>query len=214
MFSNVFRLLAAATTLAGSWTVVHADPLVPSDSASSAPNAGMYASVQAPQSARLYRLIDRREIDTMPDLVDSLLNTISGMSDYAKPSTTPLVTKVSRGEIERTICSGPCPVKAWHMPGEGIFMDDRLTPEIDLVHRSILLHELVHYLQEINGAGASMDECDRWLYREREAYRLQNQYLGLVGNSTSYHLMVANESWIASNRNTCEIWRRGVHTAQ
>ena len=93
-------------------------------------------------------------------------------------------------------------------------MDDRLSPETDLVHRSILLHELVHYLQEINGAGASMDECDRWLYREREAYRLQNQYLGLIGNSTSYHLMVANESWIASNRNTCEIWRRRVHAAQ
>ena len=37
---------------------------------------------------------------------------------------------------------------------------------------------------------------------------------GLIGNSTSYHLMVANESWIASNRNTCEIWRRGVHAAQ
>lgn len=214
MFSNAFRLLAAAAAFGGSWAIAYADPLMPSDSASFAPNAGMYASVQAPQSARLYRLIDRREIDTMPDLVDSLLKTISGMSGYAKPSAAPLVTKVSRGEIERTICSGPCPVKAWHMPGEGIFMDDRLTPETDLVHRSILLHELVHYLQEINGAGASMDECDRWLYREREAYRLQNQYLGLVGNSTSYHLMVANESWIASNRSTCEIWRRGVHTAQ
>jgi len=187
---------------------------LPSNGASAAPNAGMYASVQAPPSARLYRLIDRGEIDSMPQLVDSLLNTINAMSDYAKPSSTPPVTKVSRAEIERTICNGPCPVKAWHMPGEGIFMDDRLSPETDLVHRSILLHELVHYLQEINGEGASMDECDRWLYREREAYRLQNQYLGLIGNSTSYHLMVANESWIASNRSTCEIWRRGVHTAQ
>jgi len=214
MFSNVFRVLAAAVGLAGSWAVANADPPVPSDGASTAPNAGMYASVQAPQSARLYRLIDRSEIDSMPELVDNLLNTITRMSDYPKPSTTPRVTKVSRAEIERTICNGPCPVKAWHMPGEGIFMDDRLSPETDLVHRSILLHELVHYLQEIHGEAASLDECDRWLHREREAYRLQNQYLGLIGNSTSYHLMVANESWIASNRNTCEIWRRGIHTAQ
>jgi len=214
MFSNVFRVLAVAAGLAGSSVTANADPPLPSEGAPAAPNAGMYASVQAPQSARLYRLIDRSEIDSMPQLVDSLLSSITRMSDYPKPDTTPPVTKVSRAEIERTICSGPCPVKAWHMPGEGIFMDDRLSPETDLVHRSILLHELVHYLQEINGAGASMDECDRWLYREREAYRLQNQYLGLIGNSTSYHLMVANESWIASNRNTCEIWRRGVHAAQ
>ena len=214
MFSNVFRLLASVAGLAGAWALADAAPPLPSEGASAAPNAGMYASVQAPESARLYRLIDRSEIDSTPQLVDSLLNSITRMSDYPKPSTTPPITKVSRAEIERTICSGPCPVKAWHMPGEGIFMDERLTPETDLVHRSILLHELVHYLQEINGDGASMDECDRWLHREREAYRLQNQYLGLIGNSTSYHLMVANESWIASNRNTCEIWRRGVHTAQ
>jgi hypothetical protein len=214
MFSNVFRVLVVAAGLAGSWVTANADPPLPSEGASAAPNAGMYAAVHVPESARLYRLIDRSEIDSMPQLVDSLLSSITRMSDYPKPGTTPPVTKVSRAEIERTICSGPCPVKAWHMPGEGIFMDDRLSPETDLVHRSILLHELVHYLQEINGAGASMDECDRWLYREREAYRLQNQYLGLIGNSTSYHLMVANESWIASNRNTCEIWRRRVHAAQ
>src|SRR5262245_27892960 len=214
MFSNIFRFLVAATGLAGLCALASAAPPAPSDGALSAPNAGMYASVQVPQSARLYRLIDRSEIDSMPELVDSLLNAISKMSDYAKPATSPRVTKVSRAEIERTICSGPCPVKAWHMPGDGIFMDDRLTPETDLVHRSILLHELVHYLQDISGEGASMDECERWLHREREAYRLQNQYLGLIGNSTSYHLMVANESWIAANRSTCEIWRRGIHTAQ
>jgi len=214
MFSSFVRYLVAVTGLIGACALANAAPSTPSDGASSAPNAGMYASVQSPNSVRLYRLIDRSEIESMPELVDSLLNTISRMSGYAKPSAAPRVTKVSRAEIERTICSGPCPVKAWHMPGDGIFMDDRLTPETDLVHRSILLHELVHYLQEINGTGAAMDECDRWLDREREAYRLQNQYLGLIGNSPSYHLMVANESWIASNRSTCEIWRRGVHTAQ
>src|SRR5262249_19542141 len=213
-FSSFVRYLVAVTGLIGACALANAAPPTPTDGASSAPNAGMYASVQSPNSVRLYRLIDRSEIESMPELVDSLLNTINRMSGYAKPGTAPRVTKVSRAEIERTICSGPCPVKAWHMPGEGIFMDDRLTPETDLVHRSILLHELVHYLQEINGTGASMDECDRWLYREREAYRLQQQYLRLIGNSTTDHVMVANESWIAANRSTCEIWRRGVHTAQ
>jgi hypothetical protein len=59
-----------------------------------------------------------------------------------------------------------------------------------------------------------MDECNRWLQREREAYWLQNQYLALVGNASSYHLMVANESWITSSRNMCVTWRRAVNTAQ
>jgi hypothetical protein len=215
MFSNGLPRLAAAIGLVVASALVGAEPNTPGDGAVGAPKAGMYTtSVASSDSSRLYRLMDRNQIDSMPELVDSLLDTIARMSNYRKPNATPRVSKVSRAEIERTICSGPCPVKAWHLPEAGIFIDDSLTPETNLVHRSILLHELVHFLQEVNGEYASMDECGRWLEREREAYWLQNQYLALIGNSSSYHMMVANQSWIASNRTTCEVWRRAVNTAQ
>ncbi|HTS52355.1 MAG TPA: hypothetical protein VMH26_03695 [Burkholderiales bacterium] len=171
-------------------------------------------AVESSASSRMYRLIDRSQIDSMPELVDSLLDTITKLSNYRKPNTTPRVTKVSRSEIERTLCGRPCPVKAWHVPGEGIFIDDSLAPETDLIHRSILLHELVHFLQDINAEGAALGECDRWLHREREAYTLQNQYLALVGNSRSYNTMLANQSWISSSHSTCDGWRRGVNAAQ
>ena len=215
MFSKELRVLAAAIGLVAATAPANAAPDAPGDGALEAPKAGMYASsVASSDSSRLYRLMDRNQIDSMSELVESLLDTITRMSDYPKPNIAPRVSKVSRAEIERTICSGPCPVKAWHLPETGIFMDDSLAPETNLVHRSILLHELVHFLQEVNGAGAGMDECSRWLHREREAYWLQNQYLSLIGNSSSYHMMVANQSWIASNRTTCEGWRRAVNTAQ
>ncbi len=215
MFSNGLRVFAAAIALIAIPAPVNADPSTLGGGAAEAPKAGMYyASVESSDSSRLYRMIDRSQIDSMPELVDSLLDTIARLSNYRKPAIAPRVSKVSRAEIERTICSGPCPVKGWHLPEGGIFLDDSLTPETNLVHRSILLHELVHFLQEINGEGASMDECNRWLHREREAYWLQNQYLALVGNASSYHVIVANESWIASSRNTCVTWRRAVNTAQ
>lgn len=214
MFSKGLRVLAAVVGMVGVAAWANAEPDTPGDSAVRAPKAGMYASVGSSDSARMYRLIDRREINSMPELVDSLLDTIAKMSAYRKPDVTPHVSKVSRAEIERTICSGPCAVKAWHLPETGIFIDASLSPETNLVHRSILLHELVHFLQEVNGDGAGMDECSRWLQREQEAYWLQNQYLSLVGTGSSYHLMVANQSWIVSNRSTCEGWRRVVNTAQ
>jgi hypothetical protein len=215
MFSNGLRVFTAVVALAGSSELVNAGSEMPRDGAAGAPEAGMYsASMRSSDASRIERLINRSEIDSMPELVDSLLDTIVKLSDYKKPSATPRVSKVSRAEIERTVCNGPCPVKAWHVPGEGIFLDDSLMPETNLVHRSILFHELVHYLQEANGADASMDECERWLHREREAYGLQNQYLGLIGNGSSYLMMVANQSWIASNRTTCDAWRRGVNAAQ
>jgi hypothetical protein len=215
MFSKGLRVVAAALGLVSLTALVNAAPDTPGDGALGAPKAGMYAtSVASSDSSRLYRLMDRNQIDSMPEMVSSLLDTITRMSDYQKPNVAPRVSKVSRAEIERTICSGPCPVKAWHLPETGIFIDDSLTPETNLVHRSILLHELVHFLQELNGEGAGMDECSRWLHREREAYWLQNQYLSLIGNGSSYHMMVANQSWIASNRTTCEGWRRAINTAQ
>jgi hypothetical protein len=215
MFSNGLRVVAAAVGLAGTSALVNADPHAPGEGAVEAPKAGMYhTAVESSESSRMYRLIDRSEIDSMSDLVDSLLNTISKLSNYKKPDSTPRISRVSRAEIERAICGRPCPVKAWHIPGEGIFLDDSLTPETDLTHRSILFHELVHFLQDLNAEGAWLPECDRWLYREKEAYQLQNQYLALIGNSTSYHMMVANEAWITASGSTCETWRRGVNAAQ
>ena len=215
MFSNGLCVFTAAVGLIGASAFVNAEPGMPGDGALGAPKSGAYAtSVNSSDSARTYRLIDRRDIESMPELVDSLLDTIARMSNYRKPDITPRVSKVSRAEIERTICGGPCPVKAYHLPQAGIFLDDSLTPETNLVHRSILFHELVHFLQDVNGEYASLDECGRWLEREREAYWLQNQYLALIGDGNSYHMMVANQSWIASNRTTCEVWRRAVNTAQ
>jgi hypothetical protein len=215
MFSNGLRVFAVGIGLIGASVLVNAQTIAPGDGALGAPKAGMYStSVASSESSRMARLMVRSQIDSMPELVDSLLDTIARMSNYRKPDFTPRVSKVSRAEIERTVCNGPCPVKAWHLPEAGIFIDDSLTPETDLVHRSILLHELVHFLQDVNGEGAGLDECGRWLQREREAYWLQNQYLALIGNSSSYHMMVANQSWIAANRMTCEVWRRAVNTAQ
>src|SRR4030095_6258406 len=211
MFSNGLRVFAAGIGLVGACALVNAEPGMPGNGAPTAPKAGAYTtSVDSSDSARLYRMIDRREIESMPELVDSLLDTIARMSNYRKPDVAPRVSRVSRAEIERTICRGPCPVKAYHLPETGIFLDDKLNPETDLVHRSILLHELVHFLQEVNGEYASMDECGRWLEREREAYWLQNQYLSLIGDNSSYRMMFANQSWIAANRTTCEVWRRAV----
>jgi hypothetical protein len=213
MFSRGLRCFAAAVGCIGSAALVHAGPDGPGNGAAPHKYLAQYVtSAEHSELARAHRLIDRNEIDSMPELVDSLLDTIVRLSSYAKPADRPAVHKVSRAEIESTICRGPCAVKAWHMPGEGIFLDDSLTPESDLVDRSILLHELVHFLQELNGEGTPADECARWLHREREAYELQNQYLALVGTG-SYHMMVANQSWIVSTRNTCET-RPGVNTAR
>jgi len=201
MFSHRLWVFAAGVGLL--WAPALAD------AQSAAAKSGMYA-MGAGHSSELF--IEKHDIASMPELVDSLLGAINRLSGYEKPSTTPRVSRVSRAEIERTICRGPCTVKGWYLPEEGIFLDESLSPETNLVHRSILFHELVHHVQEVNGEGESMDLCSRWLHREQQAYELQNRYLALIGDSSSYLLMVSNHTWVASNRNVCRAWERTAGT--
>ena len=66
--------------------------------------------------------------------------------------------------------------------GEGIILDESLHPETNMFDRSILLHELVHYIQDMSGYYGNADACNRWFHRELNAYEIQNRYLGAIGH--------------------------------
>lgn len=146
---------------------------------------GLYAAYEedAPV-ARSGRLLDRGQFESMTELVDSLLRLMPALSPYHRPDSQPPVFRVTRTQIEERMCGGnACPMRAWYLPDEGIYLEDNLHPETDLFDRSVLFHELVHYLQELNAEGATLDACNRWFQREVEAYGLQNHYLALSGNA-------------------------------
>lgn len=203
MFSNRLRLLAVTAAL----LMVPIGPVLAAGTPQEAPRGVGGPAGQALHTSEIDLFLDRRDIQSLPDLVDSLLSSIASLSNYDKPGKTPQVSRVSRAHIESTICRGKCTVQAWYLPDEGIFLEDSLQPETNLVHRSILLHELIHFVQDLNAEGASMNACERWLHREREAYRMQNEYLARLDNGSGYHLMVGNQIWITTHRNACAGWK-------
>jgi len=200
MFSHGLLLVGLALGLLGAAGPARAQSVSPDDGAHD-PGATVGYGHAATND-----LIDRGDIQSIPQLVDSLLQTIIGLTNYRKPATAPHVTKISQAEIERTICSGPCAVKAWYLPEEGIFLDENLTPETNLIHRSILFHELVHFVQDVNGEAASLDACHRWLQREQQAYELQYHYLALLGDNSNFMHMVGNQSSLITSRTVCRGW--------
>jgi hypothetical protein len=209
MFSSRFRFQALVVLLGASGLAAAASPL---DLGAGNVDASVGYRHDS-RAADIELFLDRSEIESLPDLVDSLLNAIAKLSDYRRPSVAPRVSKVSRAQIESTICSGPCAVKAWYLPEDGIFLDDSLKPETNLLHRSILLHELVHYVQEAAAEAASLNACERWLHRERRAYQVQNAYLVRIGNSSGYPLMVGNQIWLTTHRNACAGWKEAGDAA-
>jgi hypothetical protein len=126
--------------------------------------------------------------DTYPialdDLVPSLLAAIDHLSKYPMPHELPPVHRAPHEKIEQLACGKACAALAAYRPGEGIYIDEALQPETDIFARSVLLHELVHYLQDISHELESLRLCERWYRREQEAYAIQKRFLVVVGSQT------------------------------
>lgn len=126
--------------------------------------------------------------DTAPysdlhDLSRHLMRMAARMSKYELPDALPMVTRVPRVELERKVCGEPspqCKVAALFEATRGIMIAEDLVPETNMFHRSILFHEVVHYLQETGRELEHAANCERWYQREVEAYALQNRFLASV----------------------------------
>ena len=110
-------------------------------------------------------------------LVKELLLAIHLLSGYPIPEEPPSVEFLPHAELEERACGRPCQVFGWFPEGQTVYLDDRLDPLASIAARGILLHELVHFLQQEEGAFAVAPNCEAWLEREREAYYIQLRWL-------------------------------------
>jgi len=110
-----------------------------------------------------------------------LLSWTVHLSSYTHPGEVPEILFKPHAFFVDTACHGSekCDVVAWYNNEGTIFLDDRLEGNTDAYTRSVVVHELVHYLQDISGKYTDMD-CDLYAKREREAYSVQKQYLNKI----------------------------------
>lgn len=126
---------------------------------------------------------------TLLDLVAELFAAIKLLSGYPIPEQLPEIHVVSPAEIQRMLCKGDCGIKAFYLPGKGIYLSNAVGPLDDAFGRSVLLHELVHHVQHVTGRFDGVaDTCDRWFSKEREAYQVQNAYLQREGERRRFAL--------------------------
>jgi hypothetical protein len=114
-------------------------------------------------------------------LLKSLYSDLKQMSRYARASDPVQIIRLPHAELEAMVCKRPCNVLGFYREGQ-IFLDDKLRPERDVYDRSVLLHELMHYLQDVNFAYGAEITCERWVRREAEAYAAQQQFLSVSGS--------------------------------
>ncbi|HUN93094.1 MAG TPA: hypothetical protein VMU33_13645 [Burkholderiaceae bacterium] len=118
----------------------------------------------------------------MDELFASLMGWAVSLSGYATPATLPDIAAVPHATLEAAACAGRhCKVLGWFPPGQRIYIDDRLDPRQSLYASSIVVHEMVHYLQQQSGRYAAPYTCDQAMAMEREAYAAQQEYLVRYG---------------------------------
>ena len=110
-------------------------------------------------------------------LIADLFGIIQSLSGYPVPQQLPSVRLAPLAEMQAMVCRGACQVRGFYLPESGVFVNEVLDVQHDVVARSILLHELLHHVQHLSGRYDNLSRCERWFYREREAYDVQNAYL-------------------------------------
>ncbi len=106
-----------------------------------------------------------------------LLSWAVHLSDYPMPARFPAVEFVPHSFFVENVCGGKdCTAVGWYNDQDVIYIDERYMHQDTSFAHSLLVHELVHYLQDMSGEFDSRS-CEHSRAREREAYHVQNSYI-------------------------------------
>jgi hypothetical protein len=95
------------------------------------------------------------------------------LSSYPAPEHLPTVEYKTESYFHEHACGGrPCSILAWYDNNGSMYLNDRLQQKTDVMTRSMLVHEMVHYLQDLSGRYDN-SSCEDHAKREREAYAIQ-----------------------------------------
>ena len=131
----------------------------------------------------------------MAKLVGKLLVSIQLLAGFDLPAERPEVVFVPHQHLQDEACDGRCEVYGWFPPGRTIYLDDRLDPVRDIAARGILVHELVHYLQQESGTFPARGGCRTWLERERQAYDIQIRWHAEQASAAGARVRLERRPW-------------------
>lgn len=110
-------------------------------------------------------------------LLPVLLSWAVHLSDYPMPAEAPEVEFMPHSFFVEQACGGKeCTAVGWYNDNNVIYIDEKYLTVDDTFSHSLLVHELVHYLQHRSG-GFDPLSCEESRAREREAYFVQNRYI-------------------------------------
>jgi hypothetical protein len=116
----------------------------------------------------------------MQELINSLMIWAVTLTSYEQPLKLPAVEAVSHQQLLQTLCDDQfCTAVAYYdTETRTIYFDERMELEQDQSARGFIVHEMVHFLQDINGELVPDEmSCEQRIEKEQQAYRVQQFFL-------------------------------------
>ena len=107
-----------------------------------------------------------------------LLDWISKNTDYDASVFNSKIIELNTEEFEHIACKGKCPVLAFFHENKGIYL--RKMDLENLCNQSVLLHEIIHSLQNLKEIKIGS------AFKEKEAYEIQNYFLSDISKKRDY----------------------------
>ena len=129
------------------------------------------------------------KFENFNELILALMLWITSNTNYINPKQTPSVEFIEQSKLSELACGNrECEILAYTPiePKYKVYLADNLDPMNDICHRAVLLHELIHVLQEDQSIFTEYDERTKKHLREMDALVNHNIYLSRYGKKILY----------------------------
>ena len=129
------------------------------------------------------------KFENFNELILALMLWITSNTNYINPKQIPSVEFIDQSKLSELVCGNrECEIMAYTPiePKYKVYLADNLDPMNDICHRAVLLHELIHVLQEDQSIFTEYDERTKKHLREMDALVNHNIYLSRYGKKILY----------------------------
>jgi hypothetical protein len=128
------------------------------------------------------------KFENINELIVALVLWITSHTEYKNPIKYPSIEFIEQKELSQLACKMDCEILAYTPiePKYKIFLSNTLDPLNDVCHRAILMHEIIHVLQEEQGVFSDYELRTKKHMREMDALVNHNIFLSQYGKKILY----------------------------
>ena len=129
------------------------------------------------------------KFETLNELILALMLWITSNTNYIEPKQVPQVEFIEQEKLSEIACKNrSCEIMAYTplTPKYKIYLSDELKPMTDICHRAILMHEIIHVIQDDQNVFLEYDERTKKHLREMDALVNHNIFLSRYGKKILY----------------------------